>query len=279
VTPLPTPEPRFDCHCHVFDPERFPYAADTYYRPTGPETGTPAQLGRVVDAHGITGALVVGPNSGYGEDHDESLLDTIAGADGRFRGMAVVAPGVGRAELERLAAAGIVGVTYNVALLGVDHYRHTAGLLATLRELDLIVDLQVEGDQLLELAPLLDDAGVRVVVDHCGRPDVAAGVGQAGFRALLGWAATGRVHVKLSGHYKFSRESYPYRDTWPYIRALLESYGQAGCVWGSDWPFLRAPERFDYGPLLALFDHLVPDPTERRQIMWTTPRRLFGLAA
>lgn len=29
-----------DCHVHVFDPARFPYAADAYYRPEGAEIGT-----------------------------------------------------------------------------------------------------------------------------------------------------------------------------------------------------------------------------------------------
>jgi len=32
--------------------------------------GTPAQLTRVFDAHGVRHAVVVGPNSGYGEDHN-----------------------------------------------------------------------------------------------------------------------------------------------------------------------------------------------------------------
>ena len=29
-----------DCHVHVFAPDRFPYAADTWYRPAGGKTGT-----------------------------------------------------------------------------------------------------------------------------------------------------------------------------------------------------------------------------------------------
>ena len=37
-------EPKIDCHVHVLDPERFPYGANTHYRPMGQEMGTPAQL-------------------------------------------------------------------------------------------------------------------------------------------------------------------------------------------------------------------------------------------
>jgi predicted TIM-barrel fold metal-dependent hydrolase len=47
-------------------------------------------------------------------------------------------------------------------------------------------------------------------------------------------------------------------------------------VWGSDWPFLRAPERMDYGPLLALLERHVPDPADRRRILVDTPRAVLG---
>jgi len=96
---------------------------------------------------------------------------------------------------------------------------------------------------------------------------------------LLRWADTGRVHVKLSGHYKFSREPYPYRDAWPYVHALVDAFGLDGCLWGSDWPFLRASERIDYGPLLRLVEVLLPTPADRRKLLWDTPRRLFAFRA
>ena len=78
-----------DCHVHVFDPARFPYAPDAYYAPAGQELGTPARLAGVLDWHGVDHAVLVGPNSGYGEDNS-CLLDTLAAGEGRYRGMAVV---------------------------------------------------------------------------------------------------------------------------------------------------------------------------------------------
>jgi hypothetical protein len=59
-------EPKIDCHNHVIDPARFPYAADTAYRPAGQEIGNAAYFLHVLDAYGVRHALVVGPNSGYG---------------------------------------------------------------------------------------------------------------------------------------------------------------------------------------------------------------------
>ena len=264
-----------DTHVHVFDPQRFPYRPDTFYAPAGQELGTPARLGRMLDAHGVDFALLVGPNSGYGEDN-RCLLDTLDAGGGRYRGMAVVAPDISRAELADLRAAGIVGVTFNAALFGVEYYANAGPLLADLAALDLIADVQVIDDQFVELAPILARSGVRVLIDHCGRPDPGRGTNTPGFRELLRWGAAGRATVKLSGCVKVSHTSYPHHDVQPFVRALVQEFGPDQCVWGSDWPFLRMPERVDYGPLLDLLADQVPDADARRRILWDTPAREFG---
>ena len=271
-------EPKVDCHVHVFDPVRFPYPADIFYRPSGPEIGAVSQLGHVLDAHGVRHALIVGPNSGYGLDN-RCMLDALAQGSGRYKGIAVVRNDAGRGELQDLQAAGVIGVAFNVALLGIDFYRDTGPLLDRLRELDMWAQVQVEGDQLVALRSLLLDSGARLLFDHCGRPFPGAGVGQAGFAALLDLGETGRVCVKLSSLTKSSAVPYPHPDAWPFVQALVEAYAPQALVWASDWPFLRAPARIDYGPLLALFERLVPDEASRRAIWWETPMRLFGFGA
>lgn len=126
---------------------------------------------------------------------------------------------------------------------------------------------------------MLIDSGARILVDHCGRPSPEAGLDEPGFQALLDLGRSGCAAVKLSGYAKFSREPYPYADTLPFLRALIDAFTLDACMWGSDWPFLRAPERIDYGPLLKLVEHLLPDARERRKVLWDTPRRLFGFGA
>jgi predicted TIM-barrel fold metal-dependent hydrolase len=268
-------EPKIDCHNHVFDPARFPYATDTPYRPAGQELGTTAQLRAVLDAYGVRHALVVGPNSGYGFDN-RCLLDAIAHSDRRWKGIAVVPNDVAHPELERLKAAGIVGIAFNPTQLGVDYYADTATLLTMLAELDMFIQVQVEGDLLVPLLPLLRNCGARILIDHCGRPVPEAGLDQPGFKALLDLARTRRAYVKLSGYSKFSRAAYPFADTWPYVRALIDTFTLDACMWASDWPFLRAPERLDVGPLLKLVESLLPAAADRRKLFWDTPRGLFG---
>lgn len=268
-------ESKIDCHNHVFDPARFPYAADTFYRPSGAEIGTPAQIVQMFDAYGVRHALVVGPNSGYNLDN-RCLLDTLARNANRFRGIAVVRNDATRADLEVLKTAGIVGCALNPALYGTEPYKDVDGLLQNLAALDLFVQVQVQDDQLLSLLPALGRSDVRILIDHCGRPNPDAGVAQPGFRALLELGRSGRAFVKLSGHVKYSRQPYPYADTRPYVDALIDAFTLDACVWGSDWPFLRAPERIDYGPLLKLVEVLLPDAADRRKLLWDTPVRLFG---
>jgi predicted TIM-barrel fold metal-dependent hydrolase len=57
---------------------------------------------------------------------------------------------------------------------------------------------------------------------------------------------------------------------------LIEAFTPKALVWASDWPFLRAPARIDYGPLLALVSDWLPDADDQRAVLWETPRQLFG---
>lgn len=268
-------EDKIDCHCHIFDPVRFPYRDDTAYRPAQQEIGTAAQFVRVMDAYGVRHALLVGPTSGYRTDN-RCLLDALETYQERFRGIAVVDNDIGRGELLALRRAGVVGVAFNPAMEGVELVRDAGALFAMLADLGMFAQIQVCGDQMVALAPLLAQQEAQIVIDHGGRPDIEAGVDQPGFQALVRLADSARASVKLSGWQKYSRNAYPYEDAWPYAHALLRAFGPQRCVWGSDWPFLRAPERLDYGPLLTLFEQIVPDAQTRHQIQWETPRRLFG---
>jgi predicted TIM-barrel fold metal-dependent hydrolase len=112
-------EPAIDCHVHVFDPARFPYGADAWYRPLPSEAGTAVQLAHLLDTHHVRHALIVGPNSGYGLDN-RCLLDALAQGRGRYKGVAVVPNDASASELQDLQAQGVVGVAFKVAAMGSD---------------------------------------------------------------------------------------------------------------------------------------------------------------
>ena len=268
-------EPKIDCHTHVIDPVRFPYGKDIEYKPSGQEIGTTAQYRQVMKTYGVRHSLLVQPNSGYGSDNN-CMLDAIEHGEGRFKGVAIIDFDADLATLRKFKSKGIVGAAFNPTFHGTDYYNRSAHLIAKLAELDMFLQIQSERDQLSMFVPWIEAMPVRVLIDHCGRPTPEAGLDQPGFKALLRLARTERVSVKLSGYSKFARRAYPFEDAWPYVRAIVKSFTLDNCVWASDWPYLRAPERQDYGPLVELVEILFPDAVDRRTLFWETPRRLFG---
>jgi predicted TIM-barrel fold metal-dependent hydrolase len=270
-------EPKIDCHAHIFDPANFPYGKDIEYKPSGQEIGTAAQLRHVMKSYGVRHALLVQPNSGYANDNSY-ILDAIARGEGRFKGIAIIDFDADDASLRDFKRRGIVGAAFNPTYKfhGTAYYRNAGGLIKRLADNDMFLQIQVEHDQLEMFVPWIESIPVKVLIDHCGRPSPEAGLGQAGFKALLRIAATRRASVKLSGYAKFAKMPYPFEDTWPFIRALVEAFTLERCMWASDWPFLRAAERQDYGPLAELPGLLFPDATDRHKLFWKTPSRLFG---
>ena len=266
--------PKIDAHCHVLDPARFPYAPDVAYRPAGQEMGDVGALEAVMDFHGIRHALLVGPNSGYGLDN-RCLLHAMESHAPRFKGIAVVKSDCSEEQLAALKQQGVIGVAFNASLHGVAYCADIEPLLKRLAQQGMWAQFQVEGDQLLELLPLIERSNVRVMIDHCGRPHLEAGLQQAGFQALLALGRSASAVVKLSGLAKFSAKGFPFDDAKPYVEALAKNFGLAHCLWASDWPYLKAPYRLDYGPMLALYVHLF-DLSECEQIMWHSPKTVLG---
>src|ERR1019366_1784373 len=267
--------PKIDCHVHVLDPVNFPYGKDIEYKPSGQEIGTPSQLRQVMQTYGVSHALLVQPNSGYGSDNS-CMLDTIARGGGRFKGIAIIAFDADLAALHELKAQGIIGAAFNPTFHGIDYYKRSADLIGKLAQLDMFLQIQSEHDQLSMFVPWIEAMPIRVLIDHCGRPTPQAGLDQPGFQALLRLPRTQRGNVKLSGYSKFSSARYPFEDAWPYVAAIVEAFTLDNCLWASDWPFLRAPQRQDYGPLVELVELLFPNPADRHALFWSTPRRLFG---
>jgi len=269
-----------DSHAHVYDVERYPFHPSSAFTLLPNEPGNAAAYRAVLDAHGITHALLVQPLGGYGVDN-RYLLEAIAASGGRFRGVAVVPHDIGDRELDALGAGGVVGVRFNLnhaaspPLEGPDGSR----TLARTRERGWFAQIHFEGDRIVAALPILERSGIDLVVDHCGRPEMERGLGQPGFQALVALGRAGRAAVKLSGVFRFSRAGSPYIDADPYAQALIEAFTVDRCVWGSDWPFVRAKARVDYGPLLACLARWFPDPGDRRKVLWDNPARLFGFAA
>jgi predicted TIM-barrel fold metal-dependent hydrolase len=267
-------EPKIDGHCHILDPVRFPYPSDVAYKPQGQEMGDADYFLHLMQTYCVEHALLVGPNSGYSLDN-RCMLSAIAQAPQRFKGIAVVKNDCSMQELSALQQQGVIGIAFNVALNSVAFYRDIEPLLKRLQTCGMFAQFQVEGNQLSEILGMIRRTQVKVLIDHCGRPVLSQGLHQSGFLDLLELGRERQAVVKISGFAKFSQVGYPFDDVQPYIDALITAFGFQQCIWASDWPYLKAPYRLDYGPMLKWMERAFTQP-ERQQLFWDTPKEVFG---
>ncbi|WP_221799778.1 amidohydrolase family protein [Oceanobacter mangrovi] len=269
-------ERKIDCHNHIFDPQRFAYQANTYH-PSGAEIASADTFYTVMDTYGVSHALIVGPNSAYGENDNRALLDAVARSNGRCKGMAVVSMDTSLAQLQELAEQGIAGVTFNIAFYGPEHFARCDSLLDKLAQLGLIAQFQIAGDQLGGgLKDKFTGSGARLLIDHCGRPVLEQGLDAPGFADVLQLADSGRAWIKVSGFDKFSQQAWPFADTQPVVEQIKQAFGDDKLIWGSDWPFLKPRQRLDYGTLLALAERQFPEPEQRANYFWRNAAELLG---
>lgn len=275
----PLPDTGFtgvDTHGHVFTRE-LRMAEGRRYTPAydAPISAYLAML----DGNGISHGVLVQP-SFLGTDNSY-LLKALRQAPGRLRGVAVLPSSTSAGELAILNRIGVVGVRLN--LIGLpDPALADAEEQAYLRRLasfGWLVELQVEAPRLPGIMPALLRAGVRVLVDHFGRPDHALGVNCTGFRYLLTLGGTRCVWVKLSGAYRNGTAKPGRHVAASAALHLLDTYGSDRLVWGSDWPHTGYEQLGRPDAARRALDRWVPAVSDRTAVLVDTPRVLFRFGA
>jgi predicted TIM-barrel fold metal-dependent hydrolase len=265
-----------DCHAHIIDPVRFPFTEERGYRPRPDERGTREDYCAVLDRHGVAHGVLV-QLSGYGTNN-RAILDAAKQYPGRFKAIAMVDPTASDEALENLAAAGVVGVRFNLVsydpeALSRDDARR---LLERLKALGWFAQVFADDTQWPRAAAVLKASGVQVLIDHFGVSDPAAGLGQRGFQAVLELARAGRATVKLSSPFRIARTLSGFETLDPFVEKLVEAFGVERCLWGSDWPFINVPQRPSYADVLAPLTRWFPDAGDRERVLARNAQRLFG---
>lgn len=276
-----------DCHVHVFDPARFPYALDRRYTP--PPAGIEA-LRQMHAGLGIERVVLVQP-SVYGADN-RCLLDALRRLGATARGIAVIDAGADRQQLQELVDAGVRGVRIN---LGVNRASDPRAALKAIREtantlddMPMLIQLHASLPVLLACAPLLRVLRQEVLIDHFGLAMAAAGPAQAGFAELLDLMACKNMWIKLSGPYQISVRAPGYADVAPIAKAFLQAQPDR-VLWGSDWPHTGGSQRAvdhhasevepfrnedERSNLYAVAGR--SDPEVLHRLLVSNPARLFG---
>ncbi len=116
-----------------------------------------------------------------------------------------------------------------------------------------------------------------VVVDHGAKPDIAGGQLDTWARGIAALARQPHVHCKLSG---LPGEAGPHwnADTLrPWVNHLLDVFGPARLLWGSDWPVLNLAGGYERWceATEALLAHCTS--AERAAILGGNATRFYGL--
>lgn len=279
-----TSTPRFkaprdsaDCHIHIYDP-RFPMAWPNL---RGTQQASVVEYRLLQQRLGTTRTVVVQP-AAYGTDN-RVTLDAIAqlGPE-RTRGVGVVHPTVAQEELRLMHEGGIRGLRFTqhdpkTAVTGPEMIEP---LVNRIQEFGWHTQLHLRGDQIVEMARLIERLPGTIVIDHMGRLPQPTGVSHAAFEVIRRLLDTGRAWVKLCGPYLETRTGSPrYADIRAVGRAYVE-HAPERCVWGSDWPHpTERDTKPDDAVLLDLLQEWAGGEDERHKVLVENPARLYGFGA
>src|SRR5258706_6001988 len=274
MTAFRLPPGATDCHSHVVGPpDQWPTIPDKRYEP---EQGPfPAYIESLAEL-GIARCVLVQPSI-YGTDNGCQLEAMRALGPTRARGVAVVEETVTDAALRQLHDAGMRGLrlTWKSGGLGLEALEPIARKIAPL---GWHIQLFTAAPVIAEIAPRLRTLPVPLVFDHMGGPDIAAGLSQPGFAALLGLLRDGNAWVKLSGAERLSAQPDGYDDVVPFAKALIAAAPQR-VVWGLDWPpsrfFKVKPQPLDW---IAQLRKYAPDAATLERILVANPADLYQFA-
>ncbi|WP_327351767.1 amidohydrolase family protein [Streptomyces sp. NBC_01304] len=116
------------------------------------------------------------------------------------------------------------------------------------------------------------------VLDHLGKPPIAAATLEPWATDLRALAALPHVTAKLSGLVtEADRHSWTAKDLRPYMDTALDAFGPARLMFGSDWPVSTLAATYDqvFDTARELTAHL--GPAEREQLFARTARDVYGL--
>lgn len=277
---------RIDAHHHVWDLRR---------RPQPWTDGLPAlarsfsfeELRPQLDAAGVLGTVVVHTVADLAETHD---LLALAAAEPQVLGV------VGWFDLTDPALVGAVRAARSGPggdrLVGVRHQLQVEpdrdwlarpavrDALVRLGEEGLAFDVVVSPEQLPDVVPAVDAAaGTAFVLDHAGKPPLAAGDLADWRRDLQALARREHVVVKLSGLVtEADWDRWTLEDLRPAVETVLETFGPDRTMWGSDWPVCLLAG-VDYAGWVGTSEELLAglSPTESAQVWSGTAQRAYGL--
>lgn len=243
---------RIDAHQHYWDPRRGDYGWMPKDDPILSRPYAPRDLEPLLDAHAIDATILVQAAPTVAET--EYMLGL---ADGSERVAGVVGwvdfeEADQRPVLERLAGhPKFKGVRPMIQDIPDDGWMLRDDVqwgFRALCDLDLCFDALGFPRHLDAFVTILSRyPELRVVVDHCMKPQIRAHDRQTFEHWANGMERIARTgaYCKLSGLVTEARANWTIEDLRPYAAHVLEVFGPERVMWGSDWPVCRLAAEYD----------------------------------
>jgi predicted TIM-barrel fold metal-dependent hydrolase len=235
--------PIVDTHMHVWkiDPPRYTLEQTLADVPL-PTTDAPIEdLLADNTAAGVAHTVLVQPStSGW---NNRYVVESAVAQPGLFVAHGLIDPDSRQnaADLRRWMMAGMAGFRLNLVRdkdpAWVSAPRNYP-LWEAAQDLGAVINVQMYPPQawrLLEIANRYP--GVKVIVDHLGKPDITEPPPYNYFANILALSDLPNTYVKISALSLASRtKAYPYRDVFPWVKMLYEAFGASRLLWGTGYP-------------------------------------------
>jgi predicted TIM-barrel fold metal-dependent hydrolase len=257
-----------DCHFHVFR-EGAPLATQRSYTP---QIVTLADWVAFADGANVRRGVLIQP-SVYGFDNSV-LIEALAAAPDRLRGIVVLPPGTPTAELARLDRLGVRGVRINTRNKGGLPFDAMTALAKDVAGFGWTLQFQLDPMQLSLIADLAPALGVPVVVDHMGFIALDRSDADRSLVDLQHLLDVKHCYTKVSAPYRLTQAA-RYDAFGEAVATLVRSHPDR-LLWGSDWPHTELwADVPDDAELIRHSIDWFGDETTRRRVFVTTPTSLF----
>lgn len=237
---------RVDAHVHIW-----PTTAKLDVDPLLNEAGSIESLIAAMMGSDIAAAVLVQPFAS-GLDHSY-LLRALLSSQLR-------AVGIAQADPQDAASTGIITslmetgrvVGFRLPLVRADdewlsrHADEYWVVASTRRVVISLLAAPVHFEQIGSAAAA--HPSVPVVIDHLGRFDLSDDHEES-VAKLCRLACLPNVHVKASAIHALGRGIWPYRDVWPHLLEIIDSFGTERVMWGSEYPFVLSNCPYRDSPL------------------------------
>ena len=269
---LAVPAGATDTHMHV-------YHAEVPPAPGGPALPGDFREGNYRDMQkrlGLSRVIVVQPNA-Y-QDDNRVTLGAIKALGPGAKGVGVVKPGIADAEIERLAAGGIVAQRIFQLPWGAVGFDQMHEVMSRVHPFGWHANIQLDGRELPQREDAIKRLPGKFVIDHTGKYLEPVTPEQEPFKCLLRLLDTGRCWVKLSAPYETSKTGGPKYDDVSRLARALVKHAPERMLWASNWPHPSAPKDQvpDDADLLDLLLDWAPDESARKKILLDNPAVLYG---